>query len=192
LDSLLPARRPLRFVGYGGRGQQVRDFLHPRDVASLVWQQLCEPDRRVPRILNVSAARNAPGRCCRCIAGAKTALAESAKSRAKMRCESTMSHGWCSIRTRRGTVGVEAFDRLRRDRGGELRCTRRRIPNGSKSPGRVRDLRDRRYSALRCVSRHFTSGSSAIACRLGRSAGCGIRRVRWIGEGNRRTHSRHV
>jgi CDP-paratose 2-epimerase len=44
----------LKFVGYGGRGQQVRDFLHPVDLAGLVWQQLCEPDRRVPRIVNVS------------------------------------------------------------------------------------------------------------------------------------------
>jgi CDP-paratose 2-epimerase len=45
---------PLRFVGYGGRGQQARDFLHPKDLARLVWQQLCEPNRNVPRIINVS------------------------------------------------------------------------------------------------------------------------------------------
>jgi CDP-paratose 2-epimerase len=45
---------PLRFVGYGGRGQQVRDFLHPADLARLLWQQLCEPDRKAPRVVNVS------------------------------------------------------------------------------------------------------------------------------------------
>ena len=37
------ARRPLGFFGFGGRGLQVRDALHPSDLASLVIRQLNGP-----------------------------------------------------------------------------------------------------------------------------------------------------
>lgn len=34
------ARRPLRYIGFGGRGLQVRDALHPDDLASLILAQI--------------------------------------------------------------------------------------------------------------------------------------------------------
>ncbi len=34
------ARRPIRYIGFGGRGLQVRDALHPRDLAAMVNLQL--------------------------------------------------------------------------------------------------------------------------------------------------------
>jgi CDP-paratose 2-epimerase len=48
-------RRPLKYIGFDGQGHQVRDCLHPRDVAALVRLQLAAP--AVPmedRIVNVS------------------------------------------------------------------------------------------------------------------------------------------
>jgi CDP-paratose 2-epimerase len=34
------ARRPLRFIGFGGEGYQVRDCLHPRDLVPMLRKQL--------------------------------------------------------------------------------------------------------------------------------------------------------
>lgn len=36
-------RRPLQYIGFDGRGHQVRDCLHPRDLAALVTQQFAAP-----------------------------------------------------------------------------------------------------------------------------------------------------
>jgi CDP-paratose 2-epimerase len=48
-------RQPLRFIGFGGTGKQVRDCLHPHDLARLVVMQINrEPNEAVPRIINVS------------------------------------------------------------------------------------------------------------------------------------------
>ena len=47
-------RRPLKYTGFGGQGHQVRDCLHPRDVAAIVWKQMQSPQRLVERIQNVS------------------------------------------------------------------------------------------------------------------------------------------
>jgi CDP-paratose 2-epimerase len=47
-------RRPLKYIGFDGQGYQVRDCLHPRDVATLVWKQIQAPDRDVERVQNVS------------------------------------------------------------------------------------------------------------------------------------------
>ena len=47
-------RQPLNYIGFDGRGYQVRDCLHPRDVATLVWQQIQSPDRKVERVQNVA------------------------------------------------------------------------------------------------------------------------------------------
>ena len=49
-------RRPLKYIGFDGQGHQVRDCLHPRDVAALVWKQMKSPDRQVARVQNVSGA----------------------------------------------------------------------------------------------------------------------------------------
>ncbi len=48
-------QRPLKYIGFGGKGFQVRDCLHPRDVVSLLIKQMGtgEAGKR-PRIVNVS------------------------------------------------------------------------------------------------------------------------------------------
>ncbi|MFA6286460.1 MAG: NAD-dependent epimerase/dehydratase family protein [Opitutaceae bacterium] len=48
------ARRPLRFIGFGGEGHQVRDCLHPADLAPLLLAQLDTPSAKVPRTLNIA------------------------------------------------------------------------------------------------------------------------------------------
>jgi CDP-paratose 2-epimerase len=47
-------RHPLKYIGFGGGGHQVRDCLHPRDLVSLLIAQMADPGRRVEPILNVS------------------------------------------------------------------------------------------------------------------------------------------
>jgi CDP-paratose 2-epimerase len=47
-------RHPLRYTGFGGRGLQVRDVLHPRDLVPLVERQAASTASGGPRILNVS------------------------------------------------------------------------------------------------------------------------------------------
>jgi CDP-paratose 2-epimerase len=47
-------RRPLKYIGFDGQGHQVRDCLHPRDVAMLVWKQIQAPELGVERVQNVS------------------------------------------------------------------------------------------------------------------------------------------
>ena len=46
-------RHPLKYIGFGGSGHQVRDCLHPADLASLIAMQLRHPDR-AGQVLNVS------------------------------------------------------------------------------------------------------------------------------------------
>lgn len=49
------ARRPLKYIGFGGHGHQVRDCLHPRDLVPLLLQQFAAPKLSAPeRIANVS------------------------------------------------------------------------------------------------------------------------------------------
>jgi len=40
------ARRPLRYIGFGGNGFQVRDAFHPADLAALVTAQIARPSGR--------------------------------------------------------------------------------------------------------------------------------------------------
>jgi CDP-paratose 2-epimerase len=48
-------RRPLRYLGFGGHGHQVRDCLHPHDLAPLLEQQLAAlPIAATDRVVNVS------------------------------------------------------------------------------------------------------------------------------------------
>lgn len=46
-------RRPLKYIGFGGTGHQVRDCLHPRDLAGLVADQMHHPEK-AGKVLNVS------------------------------------------------------------------------------------------------------------------------------------------
>jgi CDP-paratose 2-epimerase len=46
-------KRPLKYIGFGGAGHQVRDCLHPRDLAELLALQLRGPTK-AGRTLNVS------------------------------------------------------------------------------------------------------------------------------------------
>jgi CDP-paratose 2-epimerase len=48
-------KRPLKYLGFGGKGFQVRDCLHPHDVASLLVKQMAAGVAvKQPRIINVS------------------------------------------------------------------------------------------------------------------------------------------
>lgn len=49
------ARKPLKYLGFGGRGLQVRDCLHPSDLAALIAAQIREAPARGERVVhNVS------------------------------------------------------------------------------------------------------------------------------------------
>ena len=50
-------KRPLRYIGFGGSGLQVRDCLHPADLVPLLLQQLRGPSDDRPRVVNVSGGR---------------------------------------------------------------------------------------------------------------------------------------
>jgi CDP-paratose 2-epimerase len=47
-------RRPLKYIGFGGSGYQVRDALHPRDLARLLATQLNAPGKSAPRIIHAA------------------------------------------------------------------------------------------------------------------------------------------
>ena len=49
------SKRPLKYLGFGGQGHQVRDCLHPRDLTALLEKQLAAPTMAsADRIVNVS------------------------------------------------------------------------------------------------------------------------------------------
>ncbi len=47
------AGRPLRYIGFDGLGKQVRDVFHPRDLGRLLLEQMHDPGRNCPPILNI-------------------------------------------------------------------------------------------------------------------------------------------
>lgn len=47
------AKRPLRYIGFGGDGHQVRDCLHPRDLLPLLCQQMAT-SKTGPRVVNAA------------------------------------------------------------------------------------------------------------------------------------------
>jgi CDP-paratose 2-epimerase len=49
--------RDLRYIGYGGKGKQVRDLLHVDDLVDLVDEQLADPSRWAGRTVNVGGGR---------------------------------------------------------------------------------------------------------------------------------------
>ena len=46
-------KKPLKYLGFHGSGMQVRDALHPKDLASLLFKQMQNPAKELPRILNL-------------------------------------------------------------------------------------------------------------------------------------------
>jgi CDP-paratose 2-epimerase len=48
------ARRPLSFIGFGGRGLQVRDCLHPDDLADLLLRQISAAGGGQPELVHAS------------------------------------------------------------------------------------------------------------------------------------------
>ena len=46
-------KRPLKYIGFGGTGHQVRDCLHPHDLAALIAKQMRQP-KKSGSVLNVS------------------------------------------------------------------------------------------------------------------------------------------
>ncbi len=49
--------RDLEYIGYGGRGKQVRDLLHVEDLAALIDEQLVRPDHWAGLTVNVGGGR---------------------------------------------------------------------------------------------------------------------------------------
>jgi CDP-paratose 2-epimerase len=49
--------RPLDYIGFGGRGKQVRDLLHVEDLLELLDEQLLDPGRWDGRTVNVGGGR---------------------------------------------------------------------------------------------------------------------------------------
>lgn len=47
------SKAPLKHIGFGGKGWQVRDVLHPLDLLPLIRQQMSNPRRKVSRICNL-------------------------------------------------------------------------------------------------------------------------------------------
>ncbi len=51
------ARRPLRYIGFDGTGKQVRDALHPEDLAELCWTQIGAAQDVPQRVWNIGGGR---------------------------------------------------------------------------------------------------------------------------------------
>jgi CDP-paratose 2-epimerase len=49
--------QPLRYIGFGGEGKQVRDLLHVEDLVDLVERQLLDPERWDGAVFNVGGGR---------------------------------------------------------------------------------------------------------------------------------------
>lgn len=46
-------RAPLKYIGFGGTGCQVRDCMHPRDLLPLLRRQFAATDGKAPRVVNL-------------------------------------------------------------------------------------------------------------------------------------------
>lgn len=51
------AKRPLKYIGFGGTGCQVRDFFDPKDLISLFEKQTSCTDDAAPRIINIGGGK---------------------------------------------------------------------------------------------------------------------------------------
>jgi CDP-paratose 2-epimerase len=80
-------QRPLRYLGFGGSGKQVRDLLHVEDLLELVDEQLSNPRRWAGTTVNVgggpacSLSLCETTQLCREIAGRRTDVQPSADAR---------------------------------------------------------------------------------------------------------------
>ncbi|HEX4364138.1 MAG TPA: NAD-dependent epimerase/dehydratase family protein [Solirubrobacteraceae bacterium] len=79
--------RPLRYIGFGGSGKQVRDLLHVDDLVDLVEQQLADPGAWAGHTVNVGGGRDVSLSLCETtalcadIAGRRIAVERSSDER---------------------------------------------------------------------------------------------------------------
>lgn len=79
-------KRPLKYTGFGGRGKQVRDLLHPLDLFTLIEKQWSEISKYSGQVFNVGGGREISTSLleltslCRQVVGNKTAIAEEPES----------------------------------------------------------------------------------------------------------------
>jgi CDP-paratose 2-epimerase len=80
--------RPLRYIGFGGEGKQVRDLLHVEDLVDLVERQLLDPERWDGGVFNVGGGRGCSlslretTAICRELSGSEVPVEPVAKTRA--------------------------------------------------------------------------------------------------------------
>jgi len=51
-------KKPLKYIGFGGKGYQVRDCLHPKDLVPLILKQMRAGGKAADRLFNVSGGVN--------------------------------------------------------------------------------------------------------------------------------------
>ncbi|HEY8407523.1 MAG TPA: NAD-dependent epimerase/dehydratase family protein [Gaiellaceae bacterium] len=79
--------RPLRYIGFGGNGKQVRDVLHVDDAVALVEQQIAEPERFRGAVVNAGGGADRSislvelTDLCRDVTGHETSVTASAETR---------------------------------------------------------------------------------------------------------------
>jgi CDP-paratose 2-epimerase len=80
-------RKPLSYIGFGGRGKQVRDLVHIDDLCDLIFDQVTSFDRYHGKLFNVGGGRECSlslremtGLCER-IAGSRIPISASAENR---------------------------------------------------------------------------------------------------------------
>jgi CDP-paratose 2-epimerase len=79
--------RGLEYIGYGGRGKQVRDLLHVDDLIDLIDEQLTDPDHWAGQVFNVGGGRECSlslmeaTDLCRELTGREVPVHDAARSR---------------------------------------------------------------------------------------------------------------
>ena len=79
-------KRPLKYTGFGGKGKQVRDLLHPLDLFALLKKQLAQISKYSGRVFNVGGGRRVSTSLleltalCQQATGNKLSIAEEAES----------------------------------------------------------------------------------------------------------------
>lgn len=122
-------KRPLRYIGFGGAGKQVRDILHVDDLCDLLLGQLEDPVRWNGRVFNAGGGRGASlslremTALCEQITGNRIAPGSSAETRAADvriyitdHARLTAFSGWRPRRDARATL-VDLFEWMRGEEG---------------------------------------------------------------------------